>query len=249
MVWNIIKKLFSSEKTQEISSVELPLTPEIIENLPAADDVKFYRDSKRLLQRFDEYITAAEIESLQLCEELDDTLEQQEKVKTQLRTLHSPGSWKERALLLQLDRLTLHGDNTKQRVEIFAQNIKVYLNLISKIQDIKAMRMNGLDEEKIETIWLEFKDTVDEYHKRLSAEEAGFQSEMTTTQATESRLKELRDEVLPDEPAEVKAPATEKIDEVLEKRASRPWPPITEEEDFEDDEDEGEELEPMLECS
>lgn len=248
MIWKILKKLFSSEEP-ELTEEELPLTPELIENLPAADDVKFYRDSKRLLQRFDEYITAAEMESLQLCEELDDTLEQQEKVKTQLRTLHKPGSWHERALLLQLDRLTLHGDNTKQRIEIFAQNIKVYLNLISKIQDIKAMRMNGLDEEKIETIWLEFKDTVDEYHKRLSAEEAGFQSELTTTSATESRLKELREEVLPDEPLATKS-NTAKIDEVLEKRASRPWPPEAPEaieEEF--NEDEGDELEPILECS
>lgn len=241
MAWKIFKKLFGSTDPEP---KDLSLTPEAIENLPAADDVQFYRDSKRLLQRFDEYITAAEVESENLSIELDDTLDQQDKIKTQLRTLNKPDSWHERHCLLKLDRLTLHSDNLKQRIEIYAQNIKVYLNLISKIQDIKAMRMNGLDEEKIETIWLEFKDTVEEYQKRLRAEESGFKNEMTTTAILEDRLKELRKEVLPEDEEETSEiqpePEPTKVRPSLDTLLAN----AEEEEEYDEDD-----VEPLLECS
>ena len=248
MVWDIFKKLFGKKV---VEPVETPLVPESIENLPAADDAVFYRDSKRLLQRFDEYITAAEVESESLCIELDDTLDQQEKIKTQLRTLNKPGSWQERNCLLRLDRLTLYSDGLKQRIEIYAQNIKVYLNLIAKIQDIKAMRMNGLDEERIETIWLEFKDTVEEYQRRLRAEESGFKNEVTTSPILEGRLKELRAEILPDEPVEIASEIEKESESEPEAKIQRPsleeLLSSHEEEDEDGYEDGG--REPMLECS
>lgn len=194
-MFNLLKKLFSrNHQTQDA-----PLGPESIETLPAADDATFYRDSKKLLQRFDEYITAAEAESETLSIELDDTLEQQELIKEQLKRLNKPDSWHERHLLLKLDRLTVHGNNLKKRVEIYSQNIKVYLNLISKLEEIKAMRMNGLDESKIEAIWLEFKETLDEYKKRVGTEEAGFHEEPVLTNQQEVRLAELRKEVFPEQ--------------------------------------------------
>jgi len=135
--WSILPRLFKKE--EEDIKDELSLTPEIIESLPEADDASFYRDSKRLLQRFDEFITASEVECEALSISLDNTLEMQGSLKEQLRTLDKPKSWHERHLLLKLNRLQLHGENLKQRIEIYSQNIKIYLNLISKIQDIKAM--------------------------------------------------------------------------------------------------------------
>ena len=190
--WNLFKK--NSVKFDKIE-----LTPEYIENLPAVDDATFYRDSKRLLQRFDEYITSAEAESEQLSIELDACIEQQESLKTQLKTLNKPKSWHERHLLLKLDRLQLHGQNLMQRIEIYSQNIKIYLNLISKIQDVKAMRLNGLDEEKIETIWLEFQETLDQYRNRVLAEASGLQSEPVTSRELETRLVKLKEEIFPKE--------------------------------------------------
>lgn len=191
MLLNLLKKLFSRSSTQE------SLSPELIETLPAADDATFYRDSKKLLQRFDEYITAAEAESESLSIELDDTLEQQDIIKEQLKKLDKPNSWHERHLLLRLDRLTVHGDNLQKRIEIYSQNIRVYLNLISKVEEIKAMRMNGLDESKIEAIWLEFKETLEEYKKRVGTEEAGFHEESILTSDQELRLAELKKEIFP----------------------------------------------------
>jgi hypothetical protein len=191
---SIWRKIFGLNKKKE--KVTDILSPEMIEHLPAADDATFYRDSKRLLQRFDEYITAAESELEELSIELDDILEQNDAITCTIKKISKEGSWHEKSLLLKFDRLTLHGDNLKQRIEIYSQNIKIYLNLISKIQDVKAMRMNGLCEDKIETIWLEFRETVDHYRNRLMTEEAGFESIPISTHKQEQHLKKLRASML-----------------------------------------------------
>jgi len=182
------------KRKTEISEPIL-IGPEVIEHLPSADDSKFYRDSKKLLQRFDEYITAAEAENETLCLELDDIIEQQEAIRIQIKSLDKEGSWHERSLLLRLDRLTHYGDNLKRRIEIYSQNIKLYLNLISKIQDIKAMRMNGLSEDRIETIWLEFKEAMEQYKQKLMSEEASFEKETVTTKQLEDRLTALKNKI------------------------------------------------------
>jgi len=188
-LWKILGLIFKKEEEPE-------LTPEYIELLPASDDATFYRDSKRLLQRFDEYITSAEAETESLSIELDVCVERQEIIKNELKELNKSGSWHERHFLLKLDRLQLHTENLQQRIEIYSQNIKIYLNLIAKIQDVKAMRMNGLDEEKIETIWLEFKDTLDQYRDRIMSEATGFDSEAITTRELEQRLCSLKKAIL-----------------------------------------------------
>jgi len=209
-IWNIFLRLFSSKS--DIGKA--PLIPELIESLPTADDPVFYRDSRRLLQRFDEFITAAEAESEILSIELDNTLNQEDILRTRLQHLNKPNSWHERHILLKIDRLQLHSNNLKQRIEIYSQNIKIYLNLIAKIQDVKAMRLNGLDQEKIETIWLEFKDTLEEYKDRVTSEEMGFHSEQVTSQLQEKRIAELRKEILPPEKEESVPPEKEEKIEV-----------------------------------
>lgn len=221
-IWNIFLRLFSSRSGTE----KAPLIPELIESLPTADDPVFYRDSRRLLQRFDEFITAAEAESEILSIELDNTLNQEDILRIRLQHLNKPNSWHERHILLKIDRLQLHSDNLKQRIEIYAQNIKIYLNLIAKIQDVKAMRLNGLDQEKIETIWLEFKDTLEEYKDRVTSEEIGFHSEQVTSQLQEKRIAELRKEILPPEKEESVPP--EKEEEKIEVENTNIRPSISE---------------------
>ena len=171
------------------------LLSEGLEALAMVSDEMFTSASKDLLKNFDDYITAAETESESLSIELDDNLDQQEKITFVLKGLSKPNSWQERHYLLKLDRLKLHGKNIKVRIEIYSQNIKVYLNLMSKVQDIKAMRLNGLDEKKIEHIWLEFKTSVEDYRSKLTTEETGYGSEVLTTVALEDRLEELKREV------------------------------------------------------
>jgi len=205
-LWQTVKNLFSKDSYS--------LTPEFIEDLPSYDDAKFYQDSKKLLQRFDEYITSGEAESEELSILLDETLSKQESIKSQIVTLNKANSWHERSMLLKLDRISLYGENLKTRIEIYAQNIKVYLNLMSKIEDIKAMKMNGLSEEKIETIWVEFRETASHYRDKLLTETSEFQSEQLTTVDYENRISKLRKSLFPEEPKEKPEKKQEIKDEI-----------------------------------
>jgi hypothetical protein len=251
MFW---KKLF---RRKQSTDDDISLTPEYIETLPASDDATFYKNSKRLLQRFDEYITAAEAESEQLSIELDGCIEQQDTLEDQLKDLNKPDSWHERHLLLKLDRLQLHSQNLMQRIEIYSQNIKIYLNLISKIQDIKAMRLNGLDENKIETIWIEFRETLDQYRNRVMTEEVGFHNEPVTTRELETRIDELKGSLFPQrnikekpakavkEPAKPRKTTRKSIEDLLEEKKLQQGEAL--QEDEYDEEEDQYEAEPLLE--
>jgi len=191
MIKGFFKKLWSVDNTTETSND--------ISELPSVDDVTFYKKSKIYLQRFDEYITASEAEVETLSIELDGCLEQVAHLEIQLKQLNKPNSWHERHLLLKLDRLQLHCGNLKRRIEIYSQNIRVYLALISQIQDMKAMRMyGGVDESKMETIWLDFKETLEKYKNILMAESSANDSEKVTVQSMEDRLTKLKKTVMPE---------------------------------------------------
>jgi len=98
---------------------------------------------------------------------------------------------------MQYDTAEQYCKNLQQRFEIHSQNIRIYLNLMSKIEDVKAMRMNGLDEDRIETIWVEFKETMQQYKQKIIAEETGYENERVTTQQQEERLTKIRNTLLP----------------------------------------------------
>jgi len=95
--------------------------------------------------------------------------------------------------------------------------------------------MNGLDEQKIETIWIEFKDTVDQYRERVASEEAGFANEIITSPVLEEQLESLRKDIV----------GIEKEKEVEKETISETRLPIDSvlENDFIDEEAEAEEIE------
>lgn len=198
-------RLFSFwwKKQQDSPGVELLASPE---------DENFNKNSKKLVQRFDEYITAAELESENLSIELDEIINHQEIIRDKIKTLNKPNSWHERHLLLKLDRLILHGKNLEQRIEIFAQNIRVYLNLMGKVQHIRAMRMNGLEDEKIEHIWLEFQSALEQYRQKIATEGAADTKDAVTAETQEDRLKTLRLELFPDQSIEFPSSETSEKD-------------------------------------
>jgi len=186
---------------------------EALEALAAAEDETFFRDSRLWLQRFDEYITAAEIEIESVSIELDGLISLQDSVTAQLRTLDKSGSWHEKSLLIKLERLNLHGENLKKRIQIYSQNIRVYLNLMAKIQDIQAMKMNGLDEPKISNIWIQFKECLDQYKDRLLAEEAGYHDASVSTEHLDRQLNDLKNKIVPAIETDKKELAKQETDE------------------------------------
>lgn len=159
------------------------------------DEEEIFKKSKLILQQLDEYITASELESENLSIQLDTVLSEQDTIREKIKALNKPDSWHERNLLLKLDRLVVHGDNLRQRVELFSQNIKVYLNLMSKVEDIRVMRLNGLETDKIQNIWLEFQNSLETYKEKIATEAVTETKESVTSGATEERLLKLRQQV------------------------------------------------------
>lgn len=179
-----IKEWFSKKDEQLSVPFELPI-----------DEEEIFKKSRVILQQLDEYITVSEEESATLCRDLDVNLSEREIIQNKIKELNKPDSWEERSLLLKLDRKVVHGNNLRQRIELYSQNIKVYLNLMSRVEDIRVMRLHGLETEKIQNIWLEFQNSLEEYKEKIATEAVTESKESVTSSATEERLVQLRHQV------------------------------------------------------
>jgi len=195
------KKKNSDDRTPEVRiPFELPI-----------DEEEIFKKSKFILQQLDEYITSSELESENISIQLDSILEEQDLIKSKIKEVNKPDSWHERNLLLKLDRLVVHGNNLRQRIELYSQNIKVYLNLMAKVEDIRVMRLNGLEADKIETIWLEFQNALESYRQKITTEAVTETKESLTATSTEERLLKLREEVFGPIESEIKEKVIENI--------------------------------------
>jgi len=208
--------MFLKRITNWFKKPEVPILFEM-----PVDEEEIYKKSKIILQQLDEYITTSEIESENYSIQLDGILAEQDTISLKLKELNKPNSWHERNLLLKLDRLMVHGNNLRQRLELFSQNIKVYLNLMSKVEDIRVMRLNGLETDRIQNIWLEFQNSLETYKEKIATEAVTETKESVTSSVTEERLLKLRHQVfgLP----EVEKEDLESVGE-LEKQLRTPPP-------------------------
>ena len=110
----------------------------------------------------------------------------------------------ERFALQTVKQLRNRLQQLEQRILIHRRNIDVNLNLIAKIEDIKAMQMKGIAEEQIDDIVSEFSASLDEYLDTVSSVElAAGEPELVTLPQDE--LEQLKAEVcqasLPPAPA------------------------------------------------
>jgi hypothetical protein len=154
------------------------------------------KNSKGLLQCLDELITSNEADIDKLSSELDKYAVDEEAIKKQVKEVNAPNSWKERNLLLKLERLLIQKQNSQQRLEIYNQNIRVCMNMVARIQDMDAMKMGGINETKIEDVWLDFKTHFEQYKDRILHGEVSEEDSINVTSiALERRLHKLRNEI------------------------------------------------------
>jgi chromosome segregation ATPase len=178
---------------------------------------QFIKDSRKKLQRLDELTTTAEMEIELLSEELDKIVDDEKEVKERVKNLNKPGTHLERGLLMKAKRLKTHGDNLKQRIDIYHQNIELYLNMMSRISDIHAMQMGGIDETKIASVWLEFKEELETYRDRLVTANATNDDCQFTIEALETQMDSLRKEIFPEQPLPESKTKRVPPEEILEK--------------------------------
>lgn len=198
-LWEKVKKFFSKP----------PEEPDLLPEDNISLEAGFLADARKKLQLFDEFVTAAEAKIEQLTEEIE-KYEKEEAAFTFLLQQSSKESWNEKNLLLKIERGKVHTANLKRRIEIYNQNIRVYLNLMSKIEEMQAMRLGGLSEEKIQNIWLDFKERTEQYQNLLHTDEAAREPHSFLTEKLSSSLESLKPER-----AQEKPPERPQLDQVL----------------------------------
>lgn len=206
------KGLHQEEKPENQSPLIISLIKSELTSIETLTNIK---DSKRQLQHLDELISIAEMEIISLSKNLDSIIIEEKKVEVEIKNINNPNSWAEQSLLLKLKRLRTHSNNLKQRITIYSQNIELYLNMICRIQDLQAMKMGNIDENKIENIWLEYKEELEQYKNRLLTGQAAEETTAVTLSHLEIDLKEIRKEIIP----EPRAPEPESIEVKTERSA------------------------------
>ncbi len=101
-----------------------------------------------------------------------------------------------RYTLQTIKRLRRQLDNLESRMAIYDRNITLHLNLISKIQDMQAMALRGVTEEKIDEIITEFEQHLAEFSEVVRAGETALEG-VTGLAAEENReLEALEREIV-----------------------------------------------------
>lgn len=191
--WDWITNSWTTTKKEESG-----FTPIKVSELPNFGEVEVLtnlKDSKKQLRHLDELVSIAEVEIISISKDLDKSLLEEDKVKEEIQAIQGKQTWQEQGLLLRLKRLKTHSNNLKQRVIIYSQNIELYLNLISRIQDKQAMKMGGLDETKIENVWLEYKEELEAYRNKLITGTSSVEGDTAITADTQEKLKKLKAEI------------------------------------------------------
>lgn len=125
---------------------------------------------QEMLRGLDELITRNEVEVDRIHKEIEalETVEEQEKSRVR------EGDLADRSrnnTLRRIGRLRKQMDNLEERLRIYNRNINLQHHLVGKVQSLEAMELRGVDEEKIDSIMLEYEEELSHYSSVLDTEE------------------------------------------------------------------------------
>ena len=125
---------------------------------------------QEMLRGLDELITRNELEIDRIHQEIEalETVEGQEKERIR------SGDLAERSrnnTLRRIGRLRKQMDNLEERLRIYNRNINLQHHLVGKVQALEAMELRGVDEEKIDSILLEYEEELSHYSSVLDTED------------------------------------------------------------------------------
>ena len=123
-----------------------------------------------MLRGLDELITRNEVEVDRIHKEIEalETVEEQEKSRVR------DGELADRSrnnTLRRIGRLRKQMDNLEERLRIYNRNINLQHHLVGKVQALEAMELRGVDEEKIDSILLEYEEELSHYSSVLDTED------------------------------------------------------------------------------
>jgi len=103
----------------------------------------------------------------------------------------------ETIVLRRIERLQKQRENLDRQVSIYNENVNLHLNLISKIQEMEAMRSRGVEEDQIDRLVEDVEAHVEEYKRVSIAAESGTSvSSAIDHSAERRRLDEIKGRIL-----------------------------------------------------
>jgi len=125
---------------------------------------------EQMLRGLDELITRNEVEVGRIHREIEalEAVEGQEKER--IRSGELPERSRNNALR-KIQRLRKQMDNFEERLRIYNRNISLQIDLAGKVQSLEAMELRGVDEERIDSILLEYEEQLAAYSSVLDTED------------------------------------------------------------------------------
>ena len=188
--------------------------------LEARDMLAQATTPQEMLRGLDELITRNEIEVDRIHKEIEalEVVEGQEKDRVRA------GDLAERSrnnTLRRIGRLRKQMDNLEERLRIFNRNINLQHHLVGKVQALEAMELRGVDEERIDSILLEYEEELSHYSSVLDTEDLAT-SLLPDDLDDSEELRALEAEILGKEEADSAASAATAPEEGVSEPAATP---------------------------
>lgn len=152
------------------------------------------KDTMRLLDELDRNLTKNEIATEKVRKDARN-LEQLEKKECEKLASGTLSKNEELFTLQTIKKIRMQLKHLEKRMSIYQKNIDLNLNLISKLENIKAMKMKGIEEENIDDIVNTFEEEFDIYTDVVNHPDLQ-EFDMQTDKEDEKSLALLKEEIL-----------------------------------------------------
>lgn len=160
------------------------------------------QSTSELLTQLDDVLTRNEVE-LKAVQKEYEKLEAVERAEAEKVRGGAVSGRQKRYTLQAIKRTRLQLDNLEQRMAIYDRAIRMQLNLIAQIQNIEAMALTGIDENKVDEIVAEHDTRLAEFTDAVEAIESSLAVTPALRQEEDAELAALEAEILGDEAAAI----------------------------------------------
>ncbi len=155
----------------------------------------FNNKTMSMLQKLDQLLAHNKIQLQKLQEEILVLENQEQREVEKIKEGHL--STREESFSLQdVKRLRKQIQNLEQRASIHDKNIDHNLNMISRVQDIEAMQMQGVEESEVDEVAYLFEKEMDDFQKKISAFKLVEVKESVLSLEDKSELENLKEEII-----------------------------------------------------
>lgn len=156
--------------------------------------------SSQILAGLDDLVTRNELALRDIEKELRNLEDLESREVAAIRSGEVEGRSR-RTSLRKIQRLRRQMDALEDRMKIHDANIELHMKLMAKVQAVQAMEMQGVEEEQIETILVDFESQLDGYTGTLRAGDLADSQNVSIDPDADRELADLEAEILGEQPS------------------------------------------------